>query len=115
MLPPRVSFSASRFIDGNLIPLAEKFFLAGWSAGRRKLVVHIDNALAHNSNMTQNLFRHSPLERLPYPPHSPDISPPDFYLFGKVKSVLIGREIPDEADLLEAVTEILNGISDAEL
>jgi hypothetical protein len=29
--------------------------------------------------------------------------------------VLIGWEIPDEIDLLEAITEILNGISDAEL
>jgi hypothetical protein len=32
-----------------------------------------------------------------------------------VKSALIGQEIPDEVDLLEAVTAILNGISDAEL
>jgi hypothetical protein len=32
----------------------------------------------------------------------------DFYRFGKVKGVLIGREIPDEMDLLEAGTEILN-------
>jgi hypothetical protein len=29
--------------------------------------------------------------------------------------VLIGREIPDEIDFLETATEILNGISDAEL
>jgi hypothetical protein len=29
--------------------------------------------------------------------------------------VLIGREIPDEIGLLEMVTEILKGISDAEL
>jgi hypothetical protein len=51
----------------------------------------------------------------PHPLYSPDISPTDLYLFEKVKSALIGRENPDEADLLEAVTEILNGISDAEL
>jgi hypothetical protein len=43
------------------------------------------------------------------------MSPPDFYLFGKVKSALIEREIPDEIDLLEAASEILNGNSDAEL
>jgi hypothetical protein len=35
-------------------------------------------------------------------------------LFGKVKSTLIGQEITDEFGLLEAVTEILNGTSDAE-
>jgi hypothetical protein len=38
-----------------------------------------------------------------------------FCLFGKVRNALIGRGIPDEINLLEAVTEILNGISDAEL
>jgi hypothetical protein len=27
----------------------------------------------------------------------------------------MGREVPDEIDLLQAATEILNGISDAEL
>jgi hypothetical protein len=44
----------------------------------------------------------------------PDVSSLDFYLFGKVKSALIGGD-PDEIDILESVTEILNGISDAEL
>jgi hypothetical protein len=32
-----------------------------------------------------------------------------------MKSALIGREISDELDLLELVTEALNGISDPEL
>jgi hypothetical protein len=39
----------------------------------------------------------------------------DFYLSGKGKSALIGREAPDEIDLLESVFGILNSISDAEL
>jgi hypothetical protein len=55
------------------------------------------------------------LNRLVHPLYSPDISPYDFYLFGKVKSALIGQEIPDEIELLDAATEILNGISSAEL
>jgi hypothetical protein len=36
-------------------------------------------------------------------------------MFGKVKRVLIGREIPHETNFLSAATEILNGISEAEL
>jgi hypothetical protein len=43
------------------------------------------------------------------------MSSSDFSLFGKEKSTLIGHEIPNEIDLLEAVTEILNCISDAEM
>jgi hypothetical protein len=65
--------------------------------------------------MIHNFFGHNPLKTLPRPSYSPGISPSDSYLFGKVKIALIGQEIPDEIDLLEAVTEILNGISDGEL
>jgi hypothetical protein len=38
----------------------------------------------------------------------------DFYLFGKIKSALIGYEIPDEIGLLEIVTQMLDGIPDEE-
>jgi hypothetical protein len=115
MLPPRAPFNASWFINGKLIPLVEKFFPAALSAGRRKLVMHIDNASAHNSRMTRSFFGHNPLKRHPHLVHSPDLSTAGFFLFGKTKSALIRREIPDEINLLEAVTEILNGISEAEL
>jgi histone-lysine N-methyltransferase SETMAR len=74
-------------------------------------MVHVDNAPAHNSTMTRNFFEHNQLKKLSHPPDSPDISASDFCLFGKVKGVLIGPEIADEISLLDAVTEILNGIS----
>jgi hypothetical protein len=108
-------FNASWFIDGNSVPFTEKFFPGERSEGQRKLVVHIDNAITSNSKMAQNFFGHHPLKSAPHPPYSPDISPSDFCLFGKVKSILIWCEIPDEIDLLEMATALLNGISDAEL
>jgi hypothetical protein len=77
--------------------------------------MHIDNAPAHKSKMTQNFYWYDLLNRPPYPPYFPDLSSSDFYLLRKVKDVLIRREISDEIDLLEAPTEILNGISSAEL
>jgi hypothetical protein len=55
------------------------------------------------------------LKRLLYPADCHDISPSDFYPFGKIKTVLIGREIPDEINFLDALTKILNGTSNAEL
>jgi hypothetical protein len=98
-----------------MLPLIEKCFPVRWSAGRRKLGADIDNAPAQNSRRTQNFFRHNPLKRLLHPPYSFDVYGSDFYLFRKIKIALIKREIPDEINLLDAVTEILNGISDAEL
>jgi hypothetical protein len=65
--------------------------------------------------MTQNHFGHNLLKRFPNPLYSPDISPSDFGLFGKVKVAMTARESSYEIDLLEAATEILNSISDAEL
>jgi hypothetical protein len=65
--------------------------------------------------MTQNFFGHNPLKRLQHPPYFHDISPSDFYPFEKVKSVLIGREIPDHIDFLEGIIEILNDILSVEL
>jgi histone-lysine N-methyltransferase SETMAR len=55
------------------------------------------------------------LNRLPHPPYSPKISPPDFSLFAKVKGTPIGQDIPDEISLLDAVTEILNRVSTDDL
>jgi hypothetical protein len=65
--------------------------------------------------MIQNFFRrHSP-KRLPHSFYSHEISPSDFYPFRKGESALTERKIPDGIDFCEVVTEILNGISDAEL
>jgi hypothetical protein len=51
------------------------------------------------------LFRHNPLRRLLNSLYSPDIFLSDCDRFGKVKTALIGPEIPDEIDILEAVRE----------
>jgi hypothetical protein len=115
MLPPGASFNAPWLIDENLVPLLDKFFSTGWNSGQRKLVVHIDNVPVHNSKMNQNFFEQNSLKRLPNPLYSPDIPQLDFHLFGNVKGALIGQEIPDEIDRLEAVIDILNGISTDEL
>jgi hypothetical protein len=83
MSPAGVSFNASCSSDQNIVTLVEKFFLGGRNSRQRKLVVDIGNTPAHNSKLTRNFFEHNPLKRLPHPSHSPDISPSDFYPFGK--------------------------------
>jgi hypothetical protein len=115
MLPAGASFSVSWFINGNLVLLLKKFFPVRWTERRKKLGMHIHNAPTHNSRMIQDLSGNHLLRRLPHPSYSPDISPSNFCLFGKGKRALIGQAIPDETDLLEAATEIWNGISYAEL
>jgi hypothetical protein len=65
--------------------------------------------------MTRNFFEHSPLTKVRRLHYLLDISPLDFYRFGKIQSALIWSEIPDEIDLLEIVSQMLDDISDEEL
>jgi hypothetical protein len=65
--------------------------------------------------MTRDFFETGPLNRLPRPPYSRDVSLSGFYLFGKVKGALVGQETADEVGLLEAVIHILSGLSHDEL
>jgi hypothetical protein len=123
VLPPGASFNATWFIEQNLGPLLcvtrSSRMADRLEFNAKKFVVHIDidNASASNARVSQNFFEHNPLKRLRHSLYSSDISLSDFcfYLFGKVKNVLIGRAISHEINLLDVVTEILSGSSHHEL
>ena len=53
------------------------------------LILH-DNALPHKSNVVKELLEGYGWEVLEHPPYSPDLSPPDFDLFPKLKQPLRG-------------------------
>jgi hypothetical protein len=44
------------------------------------------------------------------PPYSPDLSPPDYFLFPKLKMKLKGLHFAGEAEIQEAVTDELKKI-----
>jgi hypothetical protein len=85
--------------------LVEEFFPAWWTAWRRKLEMHIENAPAHNSKKAQNLFGYNLPNRIPHPAYSHSISPSNFSLCGKRKYILIELDLSDKIDLLEAATD----------
>jgi histone-lysine N-methyltransferase SETMAR len=47
------------------------------------------------------------IPELNHPPYSPDLSPPDFFLFPQIKSTLKGRRFEDTEDIKRTVTEEL--------
>jgi hypothetical protein len=47
---------------------------------------------------------------VPHPPYSPDLASSDFWLFGHVKTSLVGEIFDAPEQLLEAITEILKEI-----
>jgi histone-lysine N-methyltransferase SETMAR len=40
---------------------------------------------------------------LPHPPYSPDLAPPDFHMFGRLKDTLRGRKFRDDTNTQNAV------------
>jgi hypothetical protein len=46
----------------------------------------------------------------PHPLYSPDLAPPDFYLFDSLKGCLAGLSFENADELLERVRRVLSGI-----
>ena len=57
---------------------------------RNKLILHQDNAPAHNALSVKEFLANKNITVLEHPPYSPDLAPCNFYLFPKIKSVLKG-------------------------
>jgi hypothetical protein len=52
---------------------------------------------------------------VPHRPYRPDLAPSDFWLFGYVKTSLVGQTFEESGQLLEAITEFLNGVQPPEV
>jgi hypothetical protein len=55
------------------------------------------------------------MKRAPHPAFSPDLAPSDFYLFGKIKTALMGAVFASEQELLDGVLGVIHTISREEL
>jgi histone-lysine N-methyltransferase SETMAR len=77
--------------------------------------IHWDNAKPHVSKKTFTTLQHLGVKKLPHPPYSPDIAPSDFYLFGRIKGMLVGKSFESREDLLSEVVKITKMIPRDEL
>ncbi|UYV78031.1 hypothetical protein LAZ67_15003274 [Cordylochernes scorpioides] len=73
--------------------------------------LHHDNAPAHTAFLVTSYLTRIGVEVLPQPPYSPDMSPPDFFLFPKVKRCLKGHRFDDIPNIQRAVSKALTGIT----
>lgn len=72
--------------------------------------LHHDNAPAHTAFLCTSALAKMGVPVLPHPPYSPDLSPPDFFLFPLVKRKLKGRRFDSIEAIQKAVTAELNAI-----
>jgi hypothetical protein len=71
-----------------------------------------DNAPAHKATSVCQFLTQKMLQPFinPPPPHSPHLSPPDYFLFPKLKMKLKGLRFADVAEIQEAVTDELKKV-----
>jgi hypothetical protein len=70
--------------------------------------VHMDNSMCHHGNKISEKLAKQSLERAPHPSYSPDISPCDFWLFGKRKHKMKDREFQSQHPILNAIPKMWN-------
>ena len=71
------------------------------------VILQHDNATPHTANVTKDQIQRFGWEVLPHPPHSPDLAPSDYHLFGPMKRHLSGQRFNDDDELVNAVKEWL--------
>jgi histone-lysine N-methyltransferase SETMAR len=77
--------------------------LQAWDSkrqSRRDLRLHHDNAAAHTAKLTREYLAEKGVTVLPHPPYSPDLSPPDFFLFGYLKQRMRGKRFKSLDEVL---------------
>jgi hypothetical protein len=69
-----------------------------------------DNAPAHKAARVCQFLTPKNVKILYHPPYSPDLAPPDYFPFPKLKMKLKGLHFVDVAEIQEAVTDELKKV-----
>ncbi|GFV00632.1 histone-lysine N-methyltransferase SETMAR [Trichonephila clavipes] len=83
-----------------------------WASSRWML--HHDGAPAHTANLVQQFLRKHGTIQVAHPPYSPDMSPPDFFLFPKIKNTLKGHRFQGIETIKQNSTQQLQAIPKSE-
>jgi transposase len=114
-LPNGEKFTAQYFCD-NIVPqIAEQRSSDARQKTGRKLVLHMDNAILHRAKLKKSCFKTLRIREADHPPYSPDLTPSDFYLFGKLKGQMAGSEFESTEDLFATIRQLTNAIWRQEL
>jgi histone-lysine N-methyltransferase SETMAR len=104
-LPEKTSFDAGYFIDNGLSPIEEFPVMQAAATKKQTLIVHMENSPIHKSKAAIQKIASVRVKIAPHPPYSPDLAPPDFFLFVHIKQKIAGQEFLSADDLLEAIRE----------
>jgi histone-lysine N-methyltransferase SETMAR len=66
--------------------------------------IHLNDCRVHDTLETKQAIGRMKIERLAHPPYSPELSPSDFWFFGRAKMALQNRRFADADAVIEALT-----------
>ena len=78
--------------------------------GDGPFILH-DNARSHLGKVVTDLLSKYEWEVLPHAPYSPDMSPPEFDLFPKLKEPMCGHRFSSLEEISAAVTRAIRGLN----
>ena len=81
----------------------------------KTMKIHMDNCRVHNALETSRAIGRMKIERLVQPPYSPDLSPCDFWFFGRAKTALQNRRFANADEVIEALTNLWDSVTFEEL
>ena len=82
---------------------------------RNGWILQQDNTPAHNALSVKQFFANKNITVLEHSPYSPDLTPCDFCLFPKIKSVLVGTHFVSVENVKAKMVEILSGLTERDL
>ncbi|GFX43478.1 hypothetical protein TNCV_4874981 [Trichonephila clavipes] len=71
-----------------------------------------DSSCPHAFNIVKQFLPKKGVVQIVHPPFLPDLNPPDFFLFSRLKLALKGRRFRDISDIQRNVTMLLSTISE---
>jgi hypothetical protein len=113
--PKGTKFNQDYFIDAIFPRFYHERRRISRKVGFSAFSVPMDNSMCHNGNKISEKLAKRSIERAPYPPYSPDLSPCDFWLFGMLKHNMKDREFQSQQTMLSAVAKMWNGLTFADV
>lgn len=106
-LPKGTKFNQDYFVENILSTIMENIKNSKKRAPIKKFNIHMDNCKIHNGVKSMTFLQAQKLDRVLHPAYSPDVSPCDFWLFGKCKNLLEEKEISSQDKLINEIISLL--------
>lgn len=110
LMPNGQKFNSEYFVNSIVPQINSLAYPDGYKFGRKKCLLHFDNAPSHKSHFILNALAKLPFNLIPNPEYSPDVSPLDFGVLGTIKNKMPYESIDSEEALKEIIEEILNDL-----